>query len=153
MYFCIVGSTYIASNVLWIPFTVSRVSCVTVSLRHKQDRINFTKNSVPPFLFINPGWSVRFIVTTLNYRASTKAKLVGKKDMHYGEHIHNVFLWAPFCISCLRAQISEKAFFCLAIGGKLADFLHSECEHIGFLVEFSPKQNDFVIVSSMEPKT
>lgn len=47
----------------------------------------------------------------------------------------------------------KKPFLRLAIGVKLADSLHSECEHIGFLVEFSLKQTDFVIVSNMEPKT
>ena len=60
-------------------------------------------------------------------------------------------------MSCLFARLpgtAEKAF---SLSGywreKLADPPHSECEHIGFLVEFSPKQNDFVIVSNMEPKT
>lgn len=94
---------------------------------------------------------------------STKAKLFNADVWEKCENIctmENVFLM------CLSERLSachvylwcfpepqKKPFLCLAIGVKLADSLHSESEHIGFLVEFSPKQSDFINVSNMEPKT
>lgn len=95
---------------------------------------------------------------------STKAKMfnaaVWKRCCEKICTMENVFLMC-FCerlsachvyLRCFPAP-QKMPFLHFAIGVKQADSLHSESEHIGFLVEFSPKQNDFVIVSNMEPKT
>lgn len=95
---------------------------------------------------------------------SSKAKMFngsvwGKllwKDMHNGECISNVFLWAPVCMSSLFAMLlnttERKPFLCLLSMSNTGKMVAKWKEHIALPAEFSPKQNNFVISNNMGPK-